>query len=679
MAVSLWQSLTFSDVNGLIAKLAHRPATEEDFHSVEAVRANAESEGGYEPFDVALPSLRGGVLRSVLRYEAKLFREMFGIHVVDVHVSIFAALLAVQILRTFEASPKGFSLARELFSSPTDLQRFVVAAALAVFVFLLNILAACFHAQKIEREMLVAYRIQTRLAAYVQRFVFTMSRAAKVKVPSGDITNLAQNDARRIAQFYAHAMVDFPVLFLSVAVIVVLMRVMLGPAAYIGLAIVLLQIPISSAFSWVGGKLHTELMRRSDARVSLVTEWVQASRLVRYFGWGDRFAEDIKGRALSEFRQELKVKSQFAFAFSLSTSWSFLVCLGIFAGFLWTSSDAGAPEIFASIWLASILGHQLNPLPWFVAIYAEARVGARRLETLFASRTQEEEFVPLADVRAAAARTLTAEVKILLSALGTAHPETLRFSYELEGVTVKFDDAPLPLFEDLTLTFPAGGMTAIKGTVGAGKSILLQLLLGDVVPTKGVVWLGIEVTGGAHAGSRMRIPLHTPEALGFVRAFETYVPQEAFVASATVRENVPLRYQTRGETPQATEDAAVVKSLEIASLELDPRTFPDGLGTELGERGVNLSGGQKQRLSLSRSVFAGVNIILLDDPMSAVDKDTERLLVASLFDDAWKGGHRTIIWATHRLDYIDRAVAVVDLDALRAARADKEEKGGGDS
>jgi ABC-type multidrug transport system fused ATPase/permease subunit len=197
---------------------------------------------------------------------------------------------------------------------------------------------------------------------------------------------------------------------------------------------------------------------------------------------------------------------------------------------------------------------------------------------------------------------------------------------------------------------------------------LLQLLLGDVVPVAGVVWLGVEVTQGALEGTNLRVPLHTPEVLAFVRAFETYVPQEAFVASASVRENVPLRYLEQGEAPGVSEDAAIVKSLERASLDLDERTFPDGLATELGERGVNLSGGQKQRLSLSRSVFAGVNVILLDDPMSAVDKDTERVLVERLFDEAWKDGFRTILWATHRLDYVDRAVCVVDLDALADAQ-----------
>lgn len=671
MPSSFLRSLTFSDVNGLIRTLSRRPAQESDFWSVDAIRKNAESQGEYEPFEEALPSLRAGVLRSVLRAEKRQFKVMFGIHVVDVHVSILSALLTVQILKTFEATPSGFVLSDVLFADPTPNQKWAVAAGLAVSVFVFNVFAACLHAQKIEREMLLVYRIQTKLASYVQRFVFAISRQARVRIPTGDITNLAQNDAKRIAEFFAHAMVDFPVLFLSVAVIVGIMHAMLGPAAYVGLGIVLLQIPLSSVFSWIGEKLHRELMRRSDARVSLVTEWVQAARLVRYFGWDQKFARDIRARSASEFRQELKVKGQFSFAFALSTSWSFVVCLGLFAGFLWFQAGVGASEIFAAIWLAAILGHQLNPLPWFVSILAQSRVGARRLEGFFQARTQEEEFAPLADV-AAASKNVPESAFHALGEWTKTRPASLRFGYVLENVTVKFEDALVPVFENVSLAIPAGKLTAITGTVGAGKSLLLQLLLGDVVPAKGIVWLVVEVApkDAAFGCERVRVPLHTPETLAFVRGFETYVPQEAFVASGTLRENVPLCYHVPDE--EFPREADVVKSLEAASLEIDVRTFPDGLSTELGERGVNLSGGQKQRLSLARSVFrsldAGVNIILLDDPLSAVDKDTERLLVQSLFDGVWNDGARTVVWATHRLDYLDRAAQVIDLDELQRAR-----------
>jgi len=534
MATSFWQHLAFTDVNPLIAKLARRPAREEDLHTVETIRQNAESQGEYEDFSRALPRLRKGVLTALLRYEKPSFVRMFWIHIIDVHISIFAALLSVQILRTFEAIPTGpaaladadrFVLVKTLFANPTAPQKFAVAAGLALFVFMLNVFAAALHAQKIEREMLLVYRIQTRLAAYIQNFVFAVSRQAKVRIPTGEITNLAQNDARRIAEFFAHGMIDFPVLFVSVGVILCIMVVMLGPAAWVGLGIVLLQIPLSSFFSWTGSRLQAELMRRSDKRISLVTEWVQAARLVRYFGWSEKFASDIHKAALGEFRQEMKLKTQFSLAFGLSTNWSLVVCIGIFAGFLWFGARRGPSEIFASIWLAAILGHQLNPLPWFVSIFTESRVGGKRIRTLLCNRTQAEEFEPLADVRASANRVLTAEVRARIEDLLATRPPGLRFGYAIENVTVKFEDARTPLFENLTLRFAPGTLTAITGSVGIGKSILLQLLLGDVVPVKGVVWLEVEIptAGDTDFPSEiLRVPLHDLQVLEFVRAFQTY-------------------------------------------------------------------------------------------------------------------------------------------------------------
>jgi ATP-binding cassette subfamily B protein len=85
------------------------------------------------------------------------------------------------------------------------------------------------------------------------------------------------------------------------------------------------------------------------------------------------------------------------------------------------------------------------------------------------------------------------------------------------------------------------------------------------------------------------------------------------------------------------------------------------LSTELGERGVNLSGGQKQRLSLARAIHAGRPLVFLDDPMSAVDTETEERLVRELFEGCWRSS-ATIIWATHRLAHLALARHIIVLD-----------------
>jgi ABC-type multidrug transport system fused ATPase/permease subunit len=125
------------------------------------------------------------------------------------------------------------------------------------------------------------------------------------------------------------------------------------------------------------------------------------------------------------------------------------------------------------------------------------------------------------------------------------------------------------------------------------------------------------------------------------------VPQEGFVMSASLRENIMFRYDAT-----SAHDNEIEKSLAVAQFHLREEHLPDGLETEIGERGVNLSGGQRQRVSLARARFFDRPVILLDDCLSAVDVDTESQLIGELIDGEWK--QRTRVLVTHRLSVLAR-------------------------
>jgi len=632
----------FSDVNPLMASLKSRPGQEQDLNSNVWVERIFTDKHHY-PTDwrASLPLLRTSLMRVVMRAERLSLLKMFSIHTVDVSCSIVAALLAVQVLNYFDPAKS--------LSSVSAQERVAYSVFLAISVFVLNVFAASLHAQKIERETLVVFRVQTTLARWLNSFVLNMSRDAKAKFPTGDIVNLAQTDARHIAEFFAHAAVDFPVLFVSVSLIVAVMWQIVGPPALVALLILILQIPVSMFFSWLGQRLHGELMRRSDARLTLVTEWVQAARLVRYFGWTQQFVKDIRSAAKKEFLQDLKLKGHYSSSFGLSTSWWMLVALGVFAGFLWFHEKKSASQVFAAIWLSSILGQQLNPLPWFVRILSEARVGARRMENIFQAKVQSEEF-------AARGFLIPPEHVHSLEEIFDAR----NISFELRDVWVEWQESSQPALRGVSVTIPAGALTAIVGPVGAGKSVLLQTLMGEMTPSRGEVLLHAEIQNSDSSWQKIVWPVHSAQTLEFLRRYQTFVPQEAFVAAASVRENIPLRYLNASEKTENL-DTQVVNALARAQLSSDIGSFPAGLSTELGERGVNLSGGQKQRLSLARAVFARRPLVFLDDPLSAVDTETEDKLVEALLKDEWKPP-TTVLWATHRLAHLALAEKIVVLD-----------------
>jgi ATP-binding cassette subfamily B protein len=206
--------------------------------------------------------------------------------------------------------------------------------------------------------------------------------------------------------------------------------------------------------------------------------------------------------------------------------------------------------------------------------------------------------------------------------------------FEVRGLDFSYPGQEEPALKGLSFAVPAGGSLGVVGEVASGKSTVAQLLCRMYDPPPGTILLdGLDV-------------LDLPP--GFLRARIAYVPQEAFLFSDTVAEN--LRLGKPDATPEEMEQACRLAALhdEIAQL-------PKGYETLLGERGITLSGGQKQRLCLARALLKPAPILLLDDTLSAVDAETERDILARLKAEA---SRRTTVVISHR------ASAVRDLDRI---------------
>ena len=210
---------------------------------------------------------------------------------------------------------------------------------------------------------------------------------------------------------------------------------------------------------------------------------------------------------------------------------------------------------------------------------------------------------------------------------------------ELRGLTFAYDGAAArPALSDLNLTIPKGAKIAIVGAVGSGKSTLAHLLLKIYPPPAGTIFVG---------GSDLA---ETP--VDRVRAGVGFVPQEAFLLSRSLRNNVAFGRPSSGE--REIEDA-----VRLAALDGDLPALPEGLATVVGERGYTLSGGQRQRATLARAIAAGPNILVLDDALSSVDADTERTILGALSGER-RG--RTLILITHRLSTLRAVDRIVVLE-----------------
>ncbi len=208
--------------------------------------------------------------------------------------------------------------------------------------------------------------------------------------------------------------------------------------------------------------------------------------------------------------------------------------------------------------------------------------------------------------------------------------EFRRASFAYNGQTV---------LRDIDVHIPAGSTLAIVGRVGSGKSTLARLIPRLIQAGEGQIFIdGRPIE---------QMPLRAfRDAIG-------YVPQDTFLFSESIRDNIAL------DSVDADE---VKRAIEVAQLAADLKTFPQGLGTIVGERGVTLSGGQKQRTALARSVVRQPKILILDDALASVDTRTEEQILTRLRDIM---AERTTILIAHRISTVMAADHIIVLDEGR--------------
>jgi ABC-type multidrug transport system fused ATPase/permease subunit len=212
----------------------------------------------------------------------------------------------------------------------------------------------------------------------------------------------------------------------------------------------------------------------------------------------------------------------------------------------------------------------------------------------------------------------------------------------LRRVTFQYPRTTSPALVQVDLVCEAGTSTAVVGRTGAGKSTLVDLMLGILEPDSGTV---------AIAGVSPLQAIETwPGGIG-------YVPQSVALFDSTVRENIAL-----GLTPDSYDESLIWRALEIAHLSNFIDSQPAKLETLIGERGVRLSGGQRQRLGLARALFTRPKLLVLDEATSSIDTETEHAITEALNSLA---GDTTIVTIAHRLSTVRRADQVVYLEAGR--------------
>ena len=209
-------------------------------------------------------------------------------------------------------------------------------------------------------------------------------------------------------------------------------------------------------------------------------------------------------------------------------------------------------------------------------------------------------------------------------------------SIEVEKVSFSYAAKRHPAIKDLTLSIPLGASMAIVGPSGAGKTTIVDILLGVLSPDEGrVVVSGLPPLAAV---------AKWPGAL-------SYVPQDVVIANGSIRENIALGYPSEAAT-----DELVMSALKIACLDGFVAELPNGVDTQVGERGAKMSGGQRQRLGIARAMFTKPHLLVLDEATSSLDGETEAIISAAIH--ALRGS-TTVVMIAHRLSTVRHADIVV--------------------
>jgi ATP-binding cassette subfamily B protein/ATP-binding cassette subfamily C protein/ATP-binding cassette subfamily B multidrug efflux pump len=475
-----------------------------------------------------------------------------------------------------------------------------------------------------------AYQLGVELRTRFYRRLSLQGASFYQKQRTGDLMALATNDIDAIEMAAGEAMLAG---FDGTLTLMMVLGIMLLGVDWRLALFALIPFPFMAFAFWrISSHIHTasaDSLKRFSALNDHVQETLSGVRTLRALGLEQRsstrfsaLAEQATDSALTAQKWEAAYEPAVGLTLTAATCLS----LGLGGYLVWQ----GELTIGALTSFSMYLGQLIWPMfaaGWVLSLIERGRAAYARLQPMLEA-------------------PLSIDDKGTLDQLapGPLHIADLGYSYPGQAE---------PSLSHITLTLQPGQTLGLVGPTGSGKSTLLRAILRQIVPQHG------KLRWGGHA-----LDEYTLHAL---RGAISWVPQESFLFSASIAENIALA------RPEASR-AEVERAANLAAIHDDILLFPHQYETEVGEKGITLSGGQRQRVAIARALLSDNELLLLDDALSAVDTGTETRILEHLEELRRAHPGRSAIIASHRLSAVVNADQIVVLQHGRITETGSHEQ-----
>ncbi|KAJ7658484.1 multidrug resistance-associated ABC transporter [Mycena rosella] len=490
--------------------------------------------------------------------------------------------------------------------------------------------------------MVTGLSVRTGLIGSVFRKSMRLSARARLEHTVGQTTTIISSDSTRVDRFsqFGHNIWVAPI---QIIIGVGLLIGNLGYSTLVGLGVLLLGFPLQMVLIRIMFAQRLKGVKLTDTRVRLSNEVLQGIRLIKYYAWEGFYMHRIGGLREREIAAVRKLALARAALMALMTLIPVLASILSFITYGLSGHQLNVAVIFSSVQFFNIIRAPLIFVPFVLSALSDALVALGRITKFLIAEELPEPY------RIDRARTNAVDIDASFAWESAGKIEAPKGTKKAKGkkkekgelptagtpsgsgtATPAEEETPFEL-QHLKFSVPKGAFVAIVGRVGSGKSSILQALIGEMRKTAGTV-----AFGGTLA----------------------YVPQTAWIRNATLRQNIIFG--------QEEDEEKFRQIIRACSLEHDLEVLPHGEETEIGEKGINLSGGQKARVSLARAAYSTSDVVLLDDPLSAVDSFVGKAILENCILHGALAD-RTRILVTHALHVLDKVdyIYVMDDGAIK--------------